>query len=182
MPYTESIYQLPRTLELGEYDYIDVEEGKLYRYTKTLDPATATITMDMVLGSGAMGFVVSLSVPPLMLPDSSGNFDYGYGVSSDFDFQINEELYDNNSFSVLNGEMRFRSDDCTDIEAFRAKLAAGKTVYRTANPISIERIEIPKSYKAWNGGVETIIGANDAVNENAHPTITQEYLVKGAIE
>ncbi len=177
-PYIESIYQLPQTVELGEYDYIDIEEGKIYRYTKKLDPATATITMGTVSGMGDMGFFVSLSVPPLMLPDSSGYFDYGYGVSSDFEWYVDEALYINNTFAVYNSQLMFRSDDCADVETFRAKLAAGKTIYRTAEPISVEDIEIPKSYKAWKGGTETIIGADGKMNEYAHPTITQEYFAK----
>jgi hypothetical protein len=178
--YVEDTYQLPQMVELGKWDYIDVEEGKIYRYTKRLDPTTVEIeeTSDWM---GNTEFIIA--VPDAYKKSAmQGNLHYtaGEAIASDFEYVEAYDVPDQNRFVLVNDELTFMALQGENTEEFRDRISKGDIVYRLAEPISVEDIDTPKSYKAWNGGTETIIGEGGAKNAHANPTITQEYIVRGA--
>ena len=81
-------------------------------------------------------------------------------------------------FHLTDGTDMYFASNAADVYEFMEDFVFGETIYRTAEPIAVENIEMPKTYKAWNGGTETIIGEGDAMNAHAHPAITQEYFAK----
>ena len=171
-PHIEDTYQLPHTVELGKWDYIDVEAGKIYRYTKTL--TQEDIENGEVGNTSTNLFYLSLPV----LPSNER-----IGISSGFNvvhYPYPSDLPEDGEAVITTGAL-FARIALGSVDEFREYLASVDTSYKTAEPISVEDIDIPKSYKAWNGGTETVIGEGDAMNAHANPTITQEYLVKGAI-
>lgn len=163
-PYKESVYKLPAHVELGKWDYIDVVNKKIYRYTQTRVFSG---------GDGEDWSSTSDGVISIWVKDSEWYADVIHNYTS--------------GVCVIEGtRIVFKGGDAEaydgDITAWREYLAER---YRAGNPITtsyllatpiIEDIDIPNKYAVWDGGREMIVqGDIDHSIYGATHTITQTY-------
>lgn len=184
VPYQEDIYQLPAPIELGKWDYIDVENKKIVRYTQKIE-----VTGNELWGlsttdtSGKARFA-------LYLKDSGFPTTFGKDnlISNIYDTVTDNDTWYNitgigSSSSPSNYITVYDKNHNTTPAEFKEYLKslydAGTPLtieYRTNEIISEEDINIPDNYKVWNKGNETIIqGETDNSIYGAIPTITQTY-------
>ena len=159
-PYTEDIYQLPETLELPEWDKVNPQTGELVRQTETitLDGSKAWIT------NNEDGSVAGWYNKP--------EHWYVHNKYTD-DFFISSKALLGSS-SAYNFQKIFPSG--TALEEVQAYYDGIVVAGKLAMP-TVETLEnVPKSYKAYNHGSETVNqGATDNSKFGAMPTITTEY-------
>ena len=199
-PYTETTYQLPQTLELGEWDSFNPQTGKLTKQTGEIKfdgtepwirigaydygsyPVLARVIKNSLTGSDntAVNLVHNL-FDDISANDLVTNKKTGIAYIQDMVSQalllvrINPQIY---------GCTMTSSDEelIAGFEAYLANLSA------TGNPLTVDyklgtptitKIEnAPKSYMSWNKGNETVIqGDTDNSAYGAMPTIKNEYFI-----
>ena len=162
-PYTEETYQLPQTLELGEWDSLNPQTGELTRQTET-------ITLD-----GSKAWITNQEDGSVAGWYSKPEHWYLHNEYTD-DFFISSKALLGSS-SAYNFQKIFPSG--TTLEEVQAYydgiVVAGKLKIPT-----VEKLEnTPKFYKAWNNGSETQVqGATDNSADGAMCTLTNDYFVK----
>lgn len=179
-PYTEEIYQLPETLELGEWDSFNPQTGEIIRQTRR-------VQIDNTLGGwgeldtgDGLEFVVGISD----IPEDSNAIQ---AVCNLYKSKTRNALWASTSAGVSASKnyLRFKDPNFADLESFRTyaqSLADAGTPMIVDIKVAptIEKIEnAPKLYKAWNKGSETVIqGETDNSEYGAMPKITNEYILK----
>jgi hypothetical protein len=189
--YKESIYELPVPVQLGKWDYIDVNEAKKYTQTKTYVfngtedwRSVGTWTDEKkryyLQVTDNLDKQTNMSVVPELVcnyyetvspancyGNQSDGIDTGASMQNGYQILIYDEVY-----------------SAGDVAVWKARLAE---LYASGKPLTIsakletatgeDLDEIPKTYIAWNGGTETIEqGETDNSVYGAMPTITATYL------
>ena len=169
-PYTEDTYQLPQTLELGEWDSYNPQTGKLVRATKEI--------------------VITGEEPRWSLNDAGTNSErFGHGGLSSGAVGGSYRISNKDVFGVT--QINVYSSGWVDIYDTRYKSveewtnylkslnAAGtplRIAYKLATPTTETIENAPKSYTVYNGGTETIVGNSNDVY-GVLPTISQVYSI-----
>lgn len=197
-PYTQSVLSLPEAVENGEWNTIDIENGKniLQGFTKTFDgtediqrtfktydyggyPVLSMITNPYSYNDNATvnlitGIFNNVSAQSLITNKEEGICTYGEGEIRYFLFRINPIIYG----------CTMDSTDDELIAGFKAYLAAQHTA---GNPLVVryktEEIQSETdispsadSYIAWKNGSETIEqGDTDNSEYGAENTVEQDY-------
>ena len=185
-PYKEDTYQLPQAIELGKWDYIDIERKKVVRYTQKVE-----LTGDEFWGTSSTATSDKKRFPLYLsrsgLPQALNRNSL---ICNVYDTITNDNTYANkNGVSTDGGEhIYFYDEACaTNVTNWRAYVKslydAGTPIiieYCTADPIVEEDIDIPETYKVWNKGRETINqGETDNSIYGAELTLTTDYKVAG---
>lgn len=204
-PYTQSVLSLPEAVENGEWNTIDIENGKniLQGFTKTFDgtediqrtfktydyggyPVLSMITNPYSYNDNATvnlitGIFNNVSAQSLITNKEEGICTYGEGGIRYFLFRINPIIYG----------CTMDSTDDELIAGFKAYLAAQHTA---GNPLVVryktEEIQSETdispsadSYIAWKNGSETIEqGDTDNSIYGAENTVDQDYYLLTAPE
>ena len=204
-PYTQSVLSLPEAVENGEWNTIDIENGKniLQGFTKTFDgtediqrtfktydyggyPVLSMITNPYSYNDNATvnlitGIFNNVSAQSLITNKEEGICTYGEGEIRYFLFRINPIIYG----------CTMDSTDDELIAGFKAYLAAQHTA---GNPLVVryktEEIQSETdispsadSYIAWKNGSETIEqGDTDNSIYGAENTVDQDYYLLTAPE
>lgn len=172
-PYTESVMQLPETVELGIWDYI--ENGQIVRQTSEEE---YTITGDndwqyseqykqyYVNVNDAFGILVLdvVTTSTLKTSWSGGSASGGYGL-----IVIYESQNPNLPFSNI--------DECKTYFNANPLTFKHKTVTPTYEPITFNN-----QYQVWDKGMEQIItpeeDGRNCFDYRANPTVTAKYYVE----
>lgn len=186
-PYTEELYEIPQTLELGEWDSFNPQTGELIIQTKrqifTGDEKWIRGGTDK---SGYYRFYTSTNDKPF-----SNNPDGYNAVSNLYNsstyactyYRKDKTVEANNSWQIFLYDSNFAQKTEDEWVAYVKSLNEAGTPltvdYKLATP-TITKIEnTPKAYMAWNKGTETVIqGDIDNSKYEAIPTITNEYILK----
>lgn len=174
-PYSYVDYSIPEPVELGKWDYIDVENQQIVRHTYTIDFADDVPYSYQT--PNATNFVFTIKGLPVAAAKQVMASHYTYGAGADKTIHITVSatqttfIIQDDSCKRLNENGEF--DVAATRDAYKAhfKEIGLQVAIGTANPISVEPISCPSSYTAYSGGTETIIGGDEA-------TVTQEYYVK----
>lgn len=174
----ESVMALPETLELGKWDYI--ENGKLYKYTKTLN-----------VTSNTEGLVQdeSFDTCTLTLLDMDISESY-FATCDDANISIFRNL-NTNTFQLWVSQADDRNEPIITAKSLVGTVGNELIIaYKTLSPEIID-LAIDMQYKVWNGGCE-IMQLEGEYFENVHeekiyyspvPTVTNNYYIKiGGIE
>ena len=178
-PYTADTYQLPQTLELGQWDSFNPATGELVKGTSKLIvlDGTENWILERINGVGLSNFFI----------DTKTAIVYNTGICNYYDntqTSIVDATEEGVVFSAAGG-LYFRTFDYTTLgewtDHLEALAAAGTPLmvaYKLATP-TVEKLEnAPKSYKVHNHGSETVNqGATDNSKYGAMPTVTNEYVV-----
>ena len=181
-PYTEEIYQLPQTLELGEWDSFNPQTGELAKGTEIVE-------LD-----GTEDWGVSQNDSGIYFHRYDDKFING-GVFINNKFPARQFWEDVPCAYLLSGScIVFPNADkdnptITTIEQWKAKLAEWKAAgnpltgaYKSATPTTETIANAPKSYKAYNHGSETVVqGETDNSKFGAENTVTNTYAVKKGV-
>ena len=173
-PFIQETYQLPETLELGEWDSFNPQTGEITRVTGRIE-----FTGDeewMVEGASYGGRNFYTNPIENAFPRQSVICNY-------YNSNVGESTAKaDNAFITNTKRLNITASNFTTVEEWKAFLQARAEAgnpliveYELATP-TVEKLEYaPKSYTAYNQGNET------AVLENAEfgaiPTITNEYIV-----
>lgn len=184
---------LPSPIELGAFDYIDVENQQLIRQTHSF--AVADVEYGSYAGVTSFGskgnYYLSFTFNglPTVVRDtlSKKNIRSNYYEWGSVTTNANTRCIEYSSMSATGAsaprfdfrddELVVKNDDGTvdkdaTIEAFKAKFAEiGLQIAYKIGGETTEYISCPSTYTAYSGGTETIIGGDEA-------TVTQEYYVK----
>ena len=178
-PYTEETYQLPQTLELGEWDSYNPQTGELTVGTKT-------IAFD---GTEAWGIATGATYPRIFTHVANA-------VDSEKDsmaivcnhYKWGNAGYVGRACIVIDSTSNLVVEDSrfTTVEQWKAQLAEWKSAgnpltvaYKSATPTTETIAHAPKLYKAYNHGSETVNqGETDNSEYGAMCTLTNDYFVK----
>lgn len=181
-PYVEDTYQLQQTLELGEWDKLNPKTGELTRATRRI---TFNGTEKWYINTSSSGSI-RFYYPHPKGEYATSKLGYSAGVCNLYEYKSymwDDECVFNyaNTFYVVGIPKHFNND----LDTWRAHLAE---LYAKGTPLVVEfevtedyatteTLEnIPKSYKVWKNGSETVIqGETDNSKYGAENTITQEY-------
>lgn len=179
-PYTEELYQLPETLELGEWDSFNPQTGEITRQTKqiTLNPDNVSANTN---SSGEVNhFTYKLGSSVLAVSTTEIN-----AISNLYNGITNSQAWGYGGaptgISAASDYIRIRDKSFTDLQSFKDYLTNNPLIvdYKLATPTIEKILNTPKLYKAWNKGRESVIqGEIDNSIYGAMPTITNEYILK----
>lgn len=197
-PYKQSVFQLPETVELGVFDKILPQEGKIIRQIKKL-----VFTGDEEWIEASNMAQLKLNVPYLGYANVVNNVPYnglcnvtkfepdyataGCYMTSNTWFGFTPSFLNEIGVTTPNADGTGYTFTAENLPAWKAWL---KSRYEAGNPVEVvykisdeyattETINAPKIYTAWNGGSETIVqGETDNSGYGAMPTVTQTYFGK----
>lgn len=184
-PYKEDIWQLPETLELGEWDELNPPTGEVTRATERIvfDGTEAWFSglsnKSGVYRKAILGLILGTnSVPAVVSNVISTHYET---LSGDDTYLLNKGI------SMHGGDMYIYDPDfdTSDISLWKAHLAE---LYANGNPLTVayekveptvEKIEgCPLAYTALKGGTETVIqGEENNSQFKAIPTIETGHTV-----
>ena len=177
-PYNKSIYQLPETLELPEFDSFNPQTGEIVRGTKEL---VLDGTENWFLRSNNVGdtqsfafYFQDVTSTNLFVTNSTDLKETNYGgIVND----LNEAITVFQNVILVYAPSKFSTLD--EWKAYLADLYAKGTPltveYELATP-TVEKFEnAPKAYIGYNQGNEAVVNENEMYR--AIPTITNEYIV-----
>ena len=195
-PYAEEIYQLPQTLELGEWDSLNPQTGELVRATGrvvfdgTEDWSNQEGHYDTATKMFFSNNTLITSKLANRIPICS-HFQSTYGLQSNAvdkeGIQINSLEQFSNFIYIKIDKSKLSSYNEAGFKAYLAEQYANGTPvtleYELATPATEKIANVPKSYKAYNHGSETVNqGETDNSEYGAMPTVTNEYVVVLGVE
>lgn len=189
-PYVEDIYQLSEPVALPKWDYIDVKNKKIVRYTQKIK----------LTGNEFWGFSTTATSGKgrwaMFLSES--NYPFAFAQNNVI-CNIYKTVTDNDTWynitgisdTTSNNHIYFYDENCTTtVDEWKAYIKsfydAGTPIiveYRTKKVISEEDVNVlPEKYMAWNKGTETVLqGKIDNSEYGANNKITQVYAVKKGV-
>lgn len=180
----ESIFELSEALELEKWDSLNPQTGELTRQTVRIElDGTESWSTSSTDYSGKVRPYINIEAYGLHAKNERNN---GFTVNNMYnDVSYSDTYYAINGISLRDNCLFVYDDNFNtrDISLWQRHLAelsaAGNPLvveYKKATP-TVEKLKnIPKSYKAYRGGSETVIqGETDNSEYGAMPTITQEY-------
>lgn len=184
-PYKEDIYQLSEPVELGKWDYIDVENKKFSICTKTL-VFDGTENWKQVTYSDTYYLELPLGAEYKSRSNSSGISNY-YPYDGDV---LGSGVYVNH-FGNVTVAIKL-ANKFASVDEWQTHLAELST---SGNPLTlayereipseedeVTEEEVPQKYKAWDKGSETVLqGKIDNSKYGANNKITQVYAVKKGV-
>ncbi len=182
-PHTEdATFTLAKSVELGKWDTLDVENNQIVRQTHTLDWANG-ISYGYQ-GVNVNNFTFSVSGAPLCVASQFVSNYYTYGANADKTIHMIASGA-STIFVVQDASCkRINDDGSVDGEATRAAYKALfakiglQIAYQTAEVQSTEAVDCPTGYVAYNGGTERVVqGDVDNSAHGAECTVTQTYYV-----
>ena len=153
-------FALAEPIELGAWDYIDIENQQIIRHTYVVDFSAPSYSY---LGVNTTNLTAMISNTPAAVTGYLVSNHYGNGTQQG---QVNILHNNGKTTFVISDTTHHVYDAEGNIDA-----SATKTAYRaffkeiglqiaikTVEPISVEPISCPTSYTAYKGGTETAIG------------------------
>ena len=182
-PYTEDIYQLPQTLELGEWDSLKPQTGELTRATGEV---VFNGTENWVMTSGTTYPRFSTYVK------GTGNaWEDKTKIVSNY-YKWGQAGYAGRSCIVVDTNSNLSVEDSKyatvgEWKAHLAELYANGTpltaAYVLKQPTTETIANAPKSYEVHDHGSETVVqGETDNSKFGAMPTVANEYFIKVGAE
>ena len=171
VPYVgEQLFELPETLELGEWDSYNPQTGELVRATKEIVITGEEPSWNFVdagtsyerfghhgLASGAVGGSYRIS-----------NKDV-FGVT-----QI--EVYSSGWVDIYDTRYKSVEEWTNYLKSLNAAGTPLRIAYKLETPTTETIANVPKGYTVYNGGTETIVGNSNDVY-GVLPTISQVYSI-----
>lgn len=180
-PYVEDIYKLPSPIELGKWDYIDVENKKLIKATCenfTIDGVNKKISSTVDYSDD----ILILLYPTGKSKDGANNVITNTIPSRTISSQTsyNEGVYNAGNGNHLYFWVRKSAyPEITDVDSANTYFESHpcEVTYCLKTPTE-ENIDIPDNYMVWNEGSETVNqGDIDNSIYGAELTITQTYSI-----
>ena len=177
---------MPAPVELGEWDYIDIQNKRLYRQTETVI-FTGAETWEICEGT-AYGEYDAVRIK-LSIPDESRRHVVctHYPSEREVDWDGETWCYTQNGYFQVERPLGKADIDLTAWKTYLTELYnAGKPLtvsYKRETPV-VEYIDMTEKYQAYNGGCEAVIqGETDNSEYGALITVTQTYaVIKGGTE
>lgn len=167
-PYTENIYQLPETIELAKYDYLDIQAKELVRgsYTIKLDGSEPWYVF-------SNGVTVGITLSDIGAPRSA----YFKGVVANGDFTTLFQFTSGTATNGLGAIQAKGSSELNSVEAVKAYLEANPiyVCYEVQTPTVEKLINIPQSYTVYDNGTEYLYDENSVYGTQT--TVTQTYYI-----
>ena len=181
-PYKEDIYELPEAVELGKWDYIDVENKKVVRKTYQLTvngngvgPAKTQIMMHQYSTTGVWSILCPFHGNEGGRAMTAGRDGVVVAQNNICEYATITGGYPETGYTTL----ELVGVQVTTVEEAKALLAANPItfVYESfANSKITDLEETPERYQAWKNGSETLVqGDTDNSEYGAMPTVTTEY-------
>lgn len=181
MPYVEDTYQLPQTLEIGEWDSFNPQTCELTR-------GTGEIVFDGTEDWGEGSSLNTLHVFTLQQSEFSDKHGEALIKAGELVCNLYTPNYSNDSGAIYitgssggGNKIVIADDNYTSIEAWKEHLrslyAVGKplqAVWARKTPNIHKFKNVPQYYTAWKNGTETIEG-NANEEYGASPTVVTEY-------
>jgi hypothetical protein len=176
-PYTTYTYQLPQTVELGEFDTIYPEKGVIERFTKLID-----FTNEYTWSVPTEGLIQYNNI---LYPSPDLSQPLGQGICNLFE-HATEPSDKDMTWYFQGGMLYFAKKGITNINEWTAYLSTQASngnplvlAYKTNETSVVEPCNAPQAYEVYNGGTETVSqGEIDNSQYGALPTITQTYIFK----
>ena len=167
-PYTEETYQLPQTLELGEWDSFNPQTGELVKATESVE-FDGTEGWGEYIEDGVKIFTISIT-------NVFGTYSLSFGDEI--------TVFDKNKYAAffITGAAGGRKYHTIILRPYEPMTLDEFKTLVNENPVYIAfqrsdtKVEtianVPKSYKAYNHGSEAVQGGTD---NGAMPTVSVEY-------
>ena len=186
-PYSYVDYSLEQPIELGEWDFIDVEKQQVVRQTYYIDCTTDSFSLgSSTSASGITQFWVSFPKAPKVYDnqysqkDIIPNHTYTVGQNSSSKWVFfGRTAQDSLAIFIRNDDVLV-FDDYETLNSTATNAAMRALLIETgfqfackpSEVVSRESITCPSAYTAWNMGSETVLPEGEQV------TITQDYYAK----
>ena len=190
----QSELSLAEPVELGRWDTLDVESGKIERYTRAMGVMDLPLAYSAVDDGSYKCFCFMYGADKVPLHANESAFD----IVSTY-YEARSLSANDKSICVQSGAggrplFQIRDDSCLvfadpdgyefDADASKQKFIDHLTdiglvlEYRTAEVQSTEAVDCPTGYVAYNGGTERVVqGDVDNSAHGAKCTVTQTYYV-----
>ena len=203
--YVCDFYELDNPVELGEYDYIDPQEGNLvkatdinvidgtnkkvntssaqdavYLYSYTQPGPTRHINQNPIVSAGwASGTWGRVDNEVNNFTATHGVYLANTGATTHLLWFRKASYIDSNTGQQVISDYPFTEEDVSTADGVNAYLASHPlTVCSELETPTVESIDIPKSYTVWNKGAEIVVqGDIDNSICGAMPKISQTYSI-----
>lgn len=178
-PYTEETYQLPQTLELGEYDSFNPQTGEITRGTGKQSYNASSVMSATDKRNSVWYYLIGKPFGSTVYTAYMNEF-----VPSKFTIREVVNSWDDAAMigaisasgDSFNFYVGFPPD--TTMEEAQAAIDGLEIEYKLKTPTTETIANAPKGYKVHNHGSETVNqGTTDNSKFGAMPTITNEYMI-----